>query len=273
MAEGAAEINEEVREQRDPVDLAIRGIIRQDKDLFFPPSDFDAIRIRDVYSSRTVPILHGGNFDLQNGQRLSAEVRRIRSSDNDWVPDELEFLLADHTLIPLGTHSSQTQGKFKVYELDDSLRNVLRTKELDDYILEHLPDNVILTRVLSEKEADKFATAQADIGSSAGSLWADTVHTALHNVSNEFEQHKGYSKVIKMKMQKLELAKLLKSGKAHIGNYNFLFRNRDPNSPLPFDSEVVFGKKSLPALLGAYQRWRAETGVPYVDSPFQKVAA
>jgi len=64
------------------------------------------------------------------------------------------------------------------------------------------------------------------------------------------------------------LKNLLKSGAIQVGTYNYMFSERDPNSPFPFDFEIKFNKGGFPFLLKAYKRWVDKTGTSFIDNPF-----
>ena len=243
----------------------VEVILPENIGLFFNTDEFD-YEIIQIYSLNMIHDSQNQILDLPEGITIHvANIKQIRKSDKYWVLKRVDFMFYDNHLIPLGTHISNQKDKFYVYSVEGTQDKM----PINDFMLNHLPQNVTLTRVLSEKETEIFSTNRTDIGSIHELFWPDvSVHTALHNISSEFMNKQGYERAIKFEFSKEELRDLLDSGSIEVANYSFLFRERDPSSPFPFEVEFIFKRSSFEELLKAYGKWRDKTGHQYIDNPF-----
>ena len=244
----------------------VKGVVRGNRELFFGNNPQYSHSITKVYSTNLLRELNAGLLDVEQ-EVFTLEYKRSRVSDGHWYIRSLKFLVNDNTLIPLGTHVHD-QKDYQVYHLKDSNTSVLSSESLDQHILTKLPENIVLTRVLSEKEAKKFENGDKSLGSTHQLFWKDVVHTAVTSITNEFEHQEGYEKAIKAKFTKPELAKLVGQGQVRFYTYEFAFKNRSPESPFPFDLEAVFSVPAIPTLLAGYHSWAQDEGSPYINNPF-----
>ncbi len=140
--------------------------------------------------------------------------------------------------------------------------------------MERLPSEIRLIRILGVLEAAVFAREDATgIGSTHPLFWKDKrVHTAFHNVTNEFTED-GYERFVAFSFEKKELVELIRNGSVEIGTYDFVFKGRSHDSPFPFDMEFIFKESAFPALMAAYVRWKTKTGYESAMNPFYENAA
>ena len=199
-----------------------------------------------------------------------AEVKIARRPD--WFDtDYKNFMLNDHDLIPLGTHVEEgDKNSIHVVVFSEDYSSKEGERTIGEYVLSKLPDDIILTRVLSEEESKKYEAGSKDLGSERGDiLWGNgEIHTAIHNISSEFINNEKYTKALKFKIKKEILQKLMESSSAEIGTYNWVFVNRDENSPLPFEAEIVFKPEAQQILIDGFNRWRKEDGGSILENPF-----
>jgi hypothetical protein len=246
----------------------VRNEIAADKNFFFEndPSQFE-LSLQRVFSRKLIEELKGDILDTPQDV-YGLDFIETRLSDGHWNRRNFDFMLLENDLVPLGTHVAEQASNFKVYRLNENLDGITEAIPVQQYLLDRFPDDITLTRVLSEEEALKFANGDTRLGSSHSVFWQDTVHTAVHNITNEFENSVHYQKAIKFKLKKTEIAKLVELGEAKLGTYSFVFKKRDQNSPFPFDLEAAFYKGAIPTLLEGYQRWVREVEQPYIENPF-----
>lgn len=204
-----------------------------------------------------------------NTYRCTADIKVINRDGQNWHLETMEFMLFEGTLLPLKTHVRERKNTFPVYKFSSDFKSYESEQTIADYIMEKLPNDIILTRVLSDEEAQKYEQGREDLGSPGNMFWGKgIIHTALHNVSSEFINKQSYPKVIKFKISKEKLKELLQSSAAEIGTYGWVFLDRDQNSPFPFEAEVVFNPEAKQALVDGYNRWKAEDGGSIQDNPF-----
>jgi|GEM_PF-4652110 hypothetical protein len=250
----------------------ISDIITADTRSYFKDQDrFDYVPER-VYANTLMADSQNETVGLPaNVWHCVAEFRRIRKEDGHWHTTDLPFLQYSNVVVPLKTHVNAESKEYSVYYLNQTNSGVEKTEPLSNYILAKLPDEVILTRVLSEAETSLFEKGEAgSLGSLRDdSMWSSgTFHTALHNVSSEFLNSENYSRTIEFKLDKDVLKELYDQGLAHFGTYDFLFKERKEDSPFPFEVEIIFKKEALPQIMTAYKKWSEETGQVSIPNPF-----
>lgn len=234
--------------------------------LFFDPERY-TYSLRNILSIDMIRDMQMHLTDLPKW----IQIRRINIKKTDKKTTQrslgdIEFMQYDTSLIPLWTHISKYKDSFFVYPIEEDKKKL----PLYDYILEKLPERITLYRVLSAGEAKKFEESdKEDIGSTHPLYWTEkTVHTSIHNISSEFIQEDTYNRLIGFEFSKDQIKKLLDSGIADIGTYSSIFCDRDPKSPLPFDTEMIFHKESFDMLMEGYKRRKENTGRTYLENPF-----
>lgn len=261
----------EYRQGAPPFADAVTCAITDDQEQFFGPEAVARNRyiVDRVFSNHLFYELNGGIIDMEP-EMITADLAVMRYDSGHRTRQQLHFMRIGHDVVPLGTHARHDPSGALAYQLDGSLREIVSTRLLSDYILDKLPGDVLLTRVLSADEAAKFAAGDPGLGSSMPPFWYEAVHTAIHNVTNEFEHSNAYPQMVGMLLPRSRLQDLVASGSATLGTYGYMFRDRDPDSPLPFEAEAVFKHEAIADLLRAYRTWSEQTGADYLDNPFHQ---
>lgn len=251
----------------------IRQIVEQDFDLLIS-CDWQRYHydIRALYTTNLIRDSHYKLLDLPLGMfHHTVDVARTRCDDGHQISTQASLLQYGQRVVPLGTHAIRDRKReFKSYELTSDYQGVLRSQPLDEFILEELPDVVQLTRVLSVEEAQKYAQRAPNLGSTRKPFWENVVHTAVHNITSEFTNQKGYEYYVKFLIEKAKLAQLNEQELVELGTYDWLFKIRGRRTPLPFEVEVIFKSAAFSDLLEAYQRWRVSVGADYIGNPFMR---
>ncbi len=206
-------------------------------------------------------------LDLQHGRRthhVDITVKRFGRS----LRRNRSFLEYNGHLIPLGTHTSNKKSQYSIYKINGTIEN-LTPKPINMYLLENFKDEIILTRVLSEEEVIKWGESSSDLGSSHDLFWHDSVHTSYFNTTDEFVNDPNYKRLVRFVLTKDELKTAFEKEYVELGTYNYVFRDRDPNSTFPIDFELIFkGDEGISLLRNAYQRWREKERVNSLPNPF-----
>lgn len=258
-----------IRESSFPnVERVIFNIVTNNKGTFFSgsPYEFD-YQVQRVYLTNIIRELNNGLLDIPY-DLYHAYVQEVRLSNRNVRNFTLDFIRIENDIVPLGTHVRTISNSYRVYRLNGREDGVASQLPLPEYILNGLPECVLLTRVLSEDEALKFARGANDLGSSHPIFWQGAVHTAIHNFTNEFEDSDCYKKAVKFKLMKSQIADSISKGHTGFGTCGFVFKNRDQTSPFPFEVEAVFTKDAITLLLDGYRQWVTEDGQSYINNPF-----
>ncbi len=251
-----------------PIEETVGNIALANKNLFFSGGEANNFSLSGVRQNNMIRLAGGELVDLPNGTAIiRVEFSRVNRERGGWFKD-FDFFYTGGTLIPLGTHAFSDRFVFKVYQIDAD-NNVISETPLGDFLVGGLGQRTVLTRTLCEKEAIKYAGGPGELGSSYFPFWTEAIHTAVHNITNEF-YGKGYEKAIKFILSSKELIELLERRVIEVGTYGYVFPNRDPRSPFPFDFEIKINKNGFPLLLEGYNRWVDESGSLYIDNPFYK---
>lgn len=251
-----------------PIEETVGNIALANKDLFFSGGNADHYSLSRVWQNNMIRLAGGELVDLANGTSIiKVEFARMNRDRGGWFKD-LDFFYTGDTLIPLGTHAFGDRLVFKVYQIGAN-NNVVSETPLGDFLIDGLGQRAVLTRTLSEKEATKYTEGPEGLGSSYFPFWTEAIHTVVHNFTNEF-CGEGYEKAVKFILSPSELIKLLKRKVIEVGTYGYIFPNRNPDSPFPFDFEIKINKDGFPILFEGYNRWANESGSLYIDNPFYK---
>lgn len=252
------------------VPKAVSAIFERDFDLLFglDRSEFDCIQERIF----TVPLIRDSQsniLDLPSGVvKHVVDVRVVRKSGQHWFKESASMMQYGNTVVPLKTHVSNRKEEFKAYEISPDGTQITRKTPLNTFLIDGLPDEVLLTRVLSSGEVNKYLQEIEDIGSTREPFWSNLVHAAVHNITSEFIGREEYPYCIGFLMERGNLAEFVGRRWAMLGTYEWLFKNRRIDSPFPFEVEVKFTPPTFPRLLATYKRWSEKTGETFLSNPF-----
>lgn len=244
----------------------LREIIERDMDLYHltrPPYAFNRIfSVGLIYGSQMEVV------DLPEGvARTVIEYWEIRELGRRGCLESISFMDYENRLVTLGTHASERKSDFQVSQQDDSGNEVSR-QPFYNFVLERLPDTIILTRVLSEEEVNSWANGR-ELGSKHELFWKQqTIHTAYHSITSEFKRSKNYSRAIMMYLDKEKIREHIEKGNVDIATNIFLFTNRRDDSLFPFDMELIFREDAFHVLRDGYRKWKDETKVDSIENPF-----
>lgn len=268
MDKTAEQVKPSEPDKKTPIEERVLDIVKTDISLFFSGEEIDNFSLSRVWQNSMIRQAGDGLVDLPDGVSVvRAELRRV-GEERGRMFKIIDFFYTGDTLLPLGTHASRDPNIFKAYQLDSN-NNVTSELPLGDFLIDKLDQQVVLTRTLSEEEAAKYAKGSEELGSSYFPFWTDAIHTTAHNITDEF-RGKGYEKAIKFILTRDELKSLLARKAVEVGTYDYLFPDRDPDSPFLFDFEIKFNREGFPLLVEGYNRWVNESGTPYIDNPFYR---
>ncbi|KKU10047.1 MAG: hypothetical protein UX13_C0022G0018 [Candidatus Woesebacteria bacterium GW2011_GWB1_45_5] len=259
---------ERLADEREQVfNLAIDQIFSENKPIFAGceanPDDFIFGRF---WSSRYIRQMGHGNqlIDLPGDVEIfRGEYLRVRGRGSKFAA--MDLIKLGETLIPLGTHFIKNPNLLNVYHINEAGK--INTEPIYKYLSNSLPNQVVLTRTLSKAEAEKYTKDPKDLGSSYPPFWYDTIHTCIHNVTNEFKED-GYEKLIKFLFDNDQLLSLAENSDIEYGTYSYAFFRRDKNSPFPFDLEIKFKREAFEKLIEGYRRWVEENGARFLKNPY-----
>ena len=175
-----------------PIEETVANIALANKGLFFSGGAADHYSLSRVWQNNMIRLAGGELVDLPNGTAIiRAEFVRVKDERGGRFKD-FDFFYTGDTLIPLGTHAFSDRFIFKVYQIDAD-NNVISETPLGDFLIDGLDQRTVLTRTLCREEAIKYAEGSGELGSSYFPYWAEAIHTAVHNFTNEFHGE-GYEK-------------------------------------------------------------------------------
>jgi hypothetical protein len=201
----------------------------------------------------------------QNTTRYEVQVEVTDKQQEGKIHTRMNFLYIDETLVPLGSHTVRDKARTEVFHIKNETA-VGGKSLLGEYLINNLPETVTLTRTLSDAEVAVWRSGSiTPIEQKNGER---VIHTALHSVTDEFGDPTTYGRLIKFLFPKAELASAFEAGTVTAGTYEAVFRGRETDSPLPFDTELLFtGEAGAKLLRKAYQRWTKSEGITSLPNP------
>jgi len=247
-------------------ETTLRGIIAEDMNLFHLNKPRYAFH--RSFSKDTIRDMHLEIIDLPEGvMRTEIEYLELNEDGRFGCLENIVFMEYEHNLVPLGTHVSSRKSDYEVFKLDNFGKDIAR-QQLYAFILERLPNTVLLTRVLSEDEVKSWSNG-GELGSEHQLFWKErTIHTAYHSITSEFKNSDNYSRAINIYVDKEKIKEQIQRGNIDIATYENVFTDRKKDSPFPFDMELTFRGDSFQTLKEGYQSWRKEVGVDSIQNPF-----
>ena len=219
----------------------------------------------------SVGLIHDSHMELvelpEGVVRADIEYWEIREQGRRGCLESRSFMEYENRLVPLGTHTSERKPDFQMYQLDEN-GNETGRQPFYEFVLDRLPETVLLTRVLSEDEVNSWTNGR-ELGSKHELFWKQpTIHTAYHSITSEFKGSDNYSRAIMMYVDKDEIRQQIQRGNVDIATNSFLFTNRRDDSPFPFDMEFTFREGAFQTLKEGYKKWREESKVNSIENPF-----
>ncbi len=196
--------------------------------------------------------------------RYEADVHITDKQQGKSIRSRMHFLYVADTLIPLGTHCLKEKTQTDVYRVVDE-RCIKERIPLPEYLLENLPETVLLTRVVSAEEVEKWKKGDA-VGMSTLNE-RPVVHTAIHSLTDEFSDPIQYGYAIKFIIRREALREAFQKGVVSAGTYEALFRGREADSPLSFETELLFHGEGIELLKKGYRHWANKEGVQAIQNP------